>query len=589
MSAANPVTRDGLSEETLHELAASLGFTMKPDDEATYYTLLKGLEESVHRIDALPEYTDPRVVPHSAVPLSKRTYTVPEKTDNPLNAWSHKFELKDDKAIATGILQGRSVNLKDTVAVAGVPLTLGTQPSHLSTDGSYPVPTVDGPVVRRIVAAGGVVQGTSVCENYCLSAVSCTSASGPVHNPWLRGYSAGGSTSGAAALVAVKAVRAWREKRGLPVDDLGPGSDLGLGGDQGGSIRLPAAYCGIYGLKPTHGLVPYTGIGSLHPACDHTGPMAASIPDVALFLSAIAGWDGLDPRATPATPLRSAVPAYHTLLEQAIADKQAAGTWTPTAAGRGLRVGVLKEALEHPGLDPHVAAVVRAAAARFAGLGATVAEVSVPLHTTAADIWTAVLHSSMADAAFRNKAPDLPSYALPELAPPPPSQAWYDTMTGANPYAVTALLAAAYLGDVSRFPTRFRNKALTHLAQLRAAYDALLVGPHVDGAEDADADPDVFDVLLLPVTPSVGPRHIDLAHTSIQEKMDAGAGIGRDTMPFNITGHPALSMPGGWAPVPDGAGKLPVGIQLVGRHHNELGIFLAASIWEVGGLGLDNE
>ena len=103
------------------------------------------------------------------------------------------------------------------------------------------VPDVDATIVTRILDAGGTILGKAVCEYFCFSGGSHTSASGPVHNPRRQGYSAGGSSSGSAALVAAGEV------------------DLAIGGDQGGSIRIPSAYCGIYGMKPTHGLVPYTG------------------------------------------------------------------------------------------------------------------------------------------------------------------------------------------------------------------------------------------------------------------------------------------------------------------------------------------
>ena len=99
-----------------------------------------------------------------------------------------------------------------------------------------------------------------------------------MHNPHKMGYSAGGSSSGSAVLVA-----------------LGE-ADMAIGGDQGGSIRMPASFCGIYGMKPTHGLVPYTGIMPIEIYVDHTGPMTATVRDNALLLEVIAGPDGYDPR-----------------------------------------------------------------------------------------------------------------------------------------------------------------------------------------------------------------------------------------------------------------------------------------------------
>ena len=140
------------------------------------------------------------------------------------------------------------------------------------------MPEIDATVVTRILDAGGTIVGKAHCEYFCLSGGSHTNATGPVHNPHKMGYSAGGSSSGSAVLVA-----------------LGE-ADMAIGGDQGGSIRMPASFCGIYGMKPTHGLVPYTGIMPIEIYVDHTGPMTANVKDNALLLEVIAGPDGYDPR-----------------------------------------------------------------------------------------------------------------------------------------------------------------------------------------------------------------------------------------------------------------------------------------------------
>ena len=108
-------------------------------------------------------------------------------------------------------------------------------------------------------------------------------------------------------------------------DDLGEGVDLAIGGDQGGSIRLPASYSGIYGLKATHGLIPYTGIAGLNPMIDHTGPMARTVEDCALLLGVLAGYDGIDHRMTPETPLRSQVPDYLGDLKSWVGSKERSG------------------------------------------------------------------------------------------------------------------------------------------------------------------------------------------------------------------------------------------------------------------------
>lgn len=139
-------------------------------------------------------------------------------------------------------------------------------------------PNTDATVTTRVLEAGGIITGKAVCENMSMWGNSCTAATGPLNNPWAEGFSAGGSSSGTTVLVA----------KGLTWG--------GIGGDQGGSIRIPAAMSGLVGLKPTTGLVPYTGIASLESLIDHTGPMSKSVLDNALILQAIAGADGIDDR-----------------------------------------------------------------------------------------------------------------------------------------------------------------------------------------------------------------------------------------------------------------------------------------------------
>ena len=193
------------------------------------------------------------------------------------------------------------------MSVGGLPITVGTFPELASNSGQHPISPIDAVVVSRILEAGGNIIGTSTCENYSLTPLSYSSYTGPVHSPWLRGYNVGGSSSGTAALLSLNLARA----AGVPgLETAGDAVDLAMGGDQGGSIRLPAAYTGIYGFKPTYGLVPYTGVASLHPIFDHAGPMATNLDDIALMLEVLAGYDGLDPRMTVGCPPRSAVPKY---------------------------------------------------------------------------------------------------------------------------------------------------------------------------------------------------------------------------------------------------------------------------------------
>ena len=173
------------------------------------------------------------------------------------------------------------------------------------------VPEVDATIVTRILDAGGTIIGKAVCGAFCMEGSSFTASTGLIPNPHKPSHAAGGSSSGSAALVAAGAV------------------DVAVGADQGGSLRIPAAWCGLYGMKPTFGLVPYSGIASIEFTLDHAGPMAANLEDMTRLLQAMAGPDGIDPRQPNIEP-----PDYLAALEGGV---------------RGLRIACLAEGFERPG------------------------------------------------------------------------------------------------------------------------------------------------------------------------------------------------------------------------------------------------
>lgn len=204
---------------------------------------------------------------------------------------------------------------------------------------------------------------SAACENCCFEGTSTSSCTGRVHNPYADNYSAGGSSSGSGRLVGIGSV------------------NMAIGGDQGGSIRIPATCCGIVGLKPTWGLVPYTGILSLDANIDHTGPMAKNVPDCARLLEALAGADGWDDRQ-PGFGLEVGSPK--TLFVNAV---QEATEQNSAQSLAGLTIGIMKEGFEAPDQDESVIAVVKSAAANFAQLGAIVKQISVPAHHSGSTIW----------------------------------------------------------------------------------------------------------------------------------------------------------------------------------------------------------
>ena len=248
--------------DQMHDIVDSLHLNMSAGEVAEYLDVLEGTFQAYDRVNELPDYLPP--VRYPRTPGYR-----PGANENPLNAWAVKTEVR---GAAHGALSGKRVVLKDNICLAGVPMMNGA-----STLEGY-VPDIDATVVTRILDAGGTIVGKAHCEYFCLSGGSHTSAHGPVHNPYKRGYSAGGSSSGCGALVGAGEV------------------EMAIGGDQGGSVRMPAAYSGCYGMKATHGLVPYTGVMPIEATIDHAGPMTGTVADNALLLEVIAGADGLDPR-----------------------------------------------------------------------------------------------------------------------------------------------------------------------------------------------------------------------------------------------------------------------------------------------------
>jgi len=376
-------------------------------------------------------------------------------------------------------------------------------------------------VVERILDAGGEIAGKAVCEYYCVSGGSHTSTSGPVHNPRKRGYTTGGSSSGSAALVASGDV------------------DMAIGGDQAGSIRIPASHCGIVGLKPTYGLVPYTGIAPLEITLDTCGPMTATVGDNALLLEVIAGPDGIDSRQRGV----------------------AAARYTDALAGgvKGLRIGVLREGFGHPNSEPDVDAHVRDAAQRFAKLGATVAEVSVPMHGFGFAVWAGIRGDAACITLLEMNGAGIAHEGLYVTSLIDATMAWRGR---ADEFADTLKIASMFSKyTLDRYGGRYYAKAQNLRRRLRAAYDAALAA---------------HDLLLLPTVPMKA-TPIPPKGAPPQEITRRSWEPTRNTCPFNVTGHPAISLPCG---IDDGR---PIGLMLVGRHYDEATIYRAAAAFERSG------
>ncbi len=493
----------GMSPPTnadLREIARRYHLRLHESDLDSFRGLVTAALISFDVVEAL--YRAARPVPPA------RQHRRPDAHENPLGAWYVRTDLSHS---VDGPLAGRTVAVKDNIEVAGVPMANGSQ----AVEGF--VPALDATVVSRVLDAGATITGKAVCEDLCFSAGSHTSACGPVRNPWDRDRMSGGSSSGCAALVAAGEV------------------DLAIGGDQGGSIRIPAAFCGVVGHKPTHGLVPYTGAFPIEATLDHLGPITATTRDAALLLTVLAGPDGQDPRQDPDPRPRD----YLDGLDADVA---------------GLRVGVLDEGFGLPGLsDPDVDRAVLAATRVLAEIGASVRRVSVPWHRHGQHLWSVIATEGATAQMIDGNAYGMNWVGRydPELI------AHYGQGRLDHADALSEVVKFVVLGgrySIERYHGRYYAMARNLAPTLADAYDRAL-------AE--------VDVLVMPTVPCL-PQRFPCGAGGREEQVARALELIPNTAPFDVTGHPAISVPAGLV---DG---LPVGLMIVApRHADHLCLRLA--------------
>ena len=441
--------------------------------------------------------------------------------ENPHHAWTWKCAIPPT---SKGALDGIKVAVKDNIAVAGLPMRAGSN----VTDGW--LAESDATVVTSLLENGAEIVGKSQCEDLCISGGSITSKPFPVHNPVRRNYSAGGSSSGSAVLVATGEV------------------DLALGADQGGSIRIPASLCGVIGLKATFGAIPYTGVLGLEPSIDHVGPIARDIETIHQSLQALVTFQESDPRQRPfANEIRG--------LQDALGETQ-------LLPYSNLRVALITEGFdltregeaEFPG-SAASAELVMMQAEKLVALGATVDLISIPEHRFAQHVYLPILLEGGA-------------LSLTALKSTLFGQGYSSTgnvereivrglsTKGGSASTLTKLIAI--LGDIFFEETQgdFYRKANVLRKQISDAYNKVL---------------DEYDVLLCPTTAPAG---------SAVEMSGNPKNVGRETFSFyqnccvtDVTGHPSISVPAGMV---DG---LPVGAMFVAKHFDEMTLLRASKMF----------
>ena len=488
--------------DDLRRLAQANHFELNDEEMAAFMGLIPEVFPRYEELEQMIEPREPQK--YTERQLGAR----PTAAEDPFNAIIRRCSVK---GAPVGKLAGKRFGLKNNISVAGMPMTSG---SAMLQDF---VAETDATVVARLLDEGAEIVALLNLEDLSFSGGGDTSTFGPVLNPHNPEHLASGSSGGSGSA--------------LYYDDI----DITLGADQGGSIRMPASWCGVVGHKPTFSLVPYTGIMGADHSIDHVGPMARSVADAALTLEVIAGADPMDPRQTDVSVQR-----YTEFLGR---------------GAQGLRIGILKEGFGHSSSEADVDASVRHAVRILGDLGAEVSEVSVPDHLGYGPIlWgmitegaTALLESNGMGHGWEGQYDVGLASAL--------GRARKAQSNHFPPSVKFVLLCGTYIKD--NYHGRIYAKAQNLRRQLRASYDAAL---------------QEFDLIAMPTTPMKAHRHIP--GRGVLDTIEHGFAPADNTGPFDLTGHPALSIPCAKS------GGLPVGLMLVGRHFEDGTLFQAANAFE---------
>jgi len=413
-----------------------------------------------------------------------------------------------DKRIAAGDaapLTGIPLQLKDNLSTRGVHTTCSSKMLENF------VPPYDATVWKKISAQGGVLLGKGNLDEFAMGSSTENSAFNPTKNPWGLDRVPGGSSGGPAAAVAARECL------------------FALGSDTGGSIRQPAALCGIVGLKPTYGRVSRYGLVAFASSLDQIGPMTRDVEDAAIVLRAIAGHDAND-----STSIDAPVPDYARSLGQGVG---------------GMRIGVPKEYFVE-GMEPGVEKAVGEAIKTLEGLGAKVSETSLPTSEYALAVYY-ILAPSEASANLARY--DGVKYGFSADAPTMFEAMERTKQQGFGPEVKRRIMLGTYALSAGFYDAYY----------LRAQKVRTLIRREFDEAFQK------FDALVTPTSPSVAFRLGAKTDDPIQMYLNDVF-----TIPVNIAGLPAISIPGGFS---DG---LPVGLQLIARPLAEETLFRAAHAYQ---------
>ncbi len=413
-------------------------------------------------------------------------------------------------------LAGIPIAIKDNICTKGIATTCASKMLK-----NFVAP-YESTASSKLWSSGGIFLGKTNLDEFAMGSSTETSVFGVTSNPWDINRVPGGSSGGSAASVAAGFCGA------------------ALGSDTGGSIRQPASFCGVVGLKPTYGRVSRWGLVAFASSLDQIGPITNSVSDAAEILYAISGDDSLD-----STCLRKPVPNYLSDLNKSIKD---------------LKIGIIKECFEHPGLNPEVKQSVISGVERFKALGAEIIEVECPRFNDGIATYYVIA----------------PSEASANLARYDGVKYGYRSNEGSNLIDMTSKSRAEGFGDEVQRRILIGTYALS--AGYSDAYYKKAQKVRTLIRKDFDNAFMKVDILLTPTCPTTAFLKGDFVNDPLSMYLSDLL-----TVPANLAGLPAISIPCGF----DKKG-LPIGLQLIGNVLEEHRILNAANIFELDAQVIQN-
>ncbi len=406
-------------------------------------------------------------------------------------------------------LAGMPIAIKDNICTKGVVTTCASKMLK-----SFVAP-YESTASSKLWSSGGICLGKTNLDEFAMGSSTETSVFGVTSNPWDINRVPGGSSGGSAASVAAGFCAA------------------AIGSDTGGSIRQPASFCGVVGLKPTYGRVSRWGLVAFASSLDQIGPITNNVSDAAEVLYSISGKDPFD-----STCLDKTVPNYLTDLNKSI---------------NGLKIGIIKECFEHPGLNPEVKESVLSGVDRFQALGAEISEVKCPRFNDGIATYYVIA----------------PSEASANLARYDGVKYGYRSNEGSNLIDMTSKSRAEGFGDEVQRRILIGTYALS--AGYSDAYYKKAQKVRTLIRRDFDNAFKKVDVLLTPTCPTTAFLKGDFVNDPLSMYLSDLL-----TVPANLAGLPAISIPCGF----DTKG-LPIGMQLIGNVLEEYRILNASNIFEI--------